>query len=45
MAIQVALYSLDFDYNIASFMRDLTNIRKKTFKESTIQHAFKEARI
>jgi len=45
MAIQAALRSLDFDYNIASFMRDLTDIRKKTFKESTIQHAFKEAGI
>src|SRR5258708_19714995 len=39
-AIQCALESLDFEYTISSFLRDLPEIRHKTFKKMTIQHAF-----
>jgi hypothetical protein len=37
--------NLDLDYNIASFMHDLHEIRKETFKKSTIHSAFEKARI
>ena len=37
--------NLDFDYNIASFMRDLTEIRVEAFKERTIHSAFEKAGI
>jgi hypothetical protein len=37
--------NLDFDYNIASFMRNLHKIRKETFKKSTIYSAFKKAKM
>jgi hypothetical protein len=36
---------LDIDYNVASFFRDLTEIRENTFKKGTIQGAFREARM
>jgi hypothetical protein len=42
-AIQHAMRALDVDYNIASFFRDLTEIRANTFKKGTIQGAFREA--
>ena len=37
--------NLDLNYNIASFMRDLTEIRVETFKKRTIYSAFEKARI
>jgi hypothetical protein len=37
--------NLDLDYNIASFMRDLTEIRAETFKKRTIHSAFQHAKI
>ncbi|RFU26737.1 hypothetical protein B7463_g9604, partial [Scytalidium lignicola] len=42
-AIHNTTESLDFEYTMASFFRDLPDIREKTFKKSTIQHAFKKA--
>jgi hypothetical protein len=39
-AIQCAIETLDFDYTISSFLRDLSGIRRKPFKKTTIQHAF-----
>lgn len=42
-AIQHAMRNLDLDYNIASFMRDLHEIREETFKKSTIHSAFEKA--
>ena len=39
-AIQCALETLDFEYTISSFLRDLSEIRHKTFKKTTIQNAF-----
>jgi hypothetical protein len=37
--------NLDLDYNIASFMQDLHEIRAETFKKSIIHSAFKKAGI
>lgn len=37
--------SLDLEYNLYSFMRDLLAIRRQTLKESTITHAFAKAGI
>jgi hypothetical protein len=37
--------NLNLDYNIASFMQDLTEIRVETFKKRTIHSAFEKARI
>ena len=42
-AVQHAMRSLDIDYNVASFFRDLSEIRKNTFKKGTILSAFREA--
>jgi hypothetical protein len=39
------MQNLDLDYNIASFMRDLTEIRAETFKKRTIHSAFQQAGI
>ena len=39
-AVQHAMCNLDLDYNIASFMQDLTEIRVETFKKRTIHSAF-----
>jgi len=39
-AVQHAMRNLDLDYNIASFMQDLTEIRAETFKKGTIHNAF-----
>jgi DDE superfamily endonuclease len=44
-AVQHAMRNLDLDYNIASFMQDLTEIQAETFKKSTIHHAFQKAGI
>jgi hypothetical protein len=44
-AVQYAIRSLDFDYTIASFFRDLEEIRLQTFKKGTIQGAFRKAGI
>jgi hypothetical protein len=44
-AVQTAIRSLDLDYPISSFIRDLPTIRANTFKESTIKHAFKNSGI
>jgi hypothetical protein len=44
-AVQHAMRNLDLDYNIASFMRDLTEIRTETFKKGTIHSAFRNAGI
>jgi len=43
LAIQRALRSLDFEYTITSFFRDLTGIRRDTMKYHTIINAFKES--
>jgi hypothetical protein len=37
------MQSLDIDYNIASFFRDLSEIRKNTFKKGTIIGAFRDS--
>jgi hypothetical protein len=44
-AVQHAIRNLDIDYNMASFLRDLGEIRIETFKKGTIQGAFRKARI
>jgi hypothetical protein len=41
-AVQSAIRSLDIEYTIASFFRDLEDIRIDTFKKSTIQGAFRK---
>jgi len=43
MAIQSALRSLDFEYTVTSFFRDLTTIRKQTMQKHTILNSFKES--
>ena len=43
LAIQAALRSLDFDYTITSFFRDLTQIRSQTMQRHTITNAFKSS--
>lgn len=40
MAINAALRSLDFEYSITSFFRDLTSIRQQTMQKHTIVNAF-----
>src|ERR1700716_3377306 len=42
-AVQHAMRALDIDYNVASFFRDLAEIRENTFKKGTILGAFREA--
>jgi hypothetical protein len=42
-AVQHAMRNLNLDYNIASFMQDLTEIRAETFKAGTIYSAFRKA--
>jgi hypothetical protein len=44
-AVQHAMRNLDLNYNIASFMQDLTEIRAETFKKRTIHSAFEKAGI
>ena len=36
---------MNLEYDLQSFMRDLSYIREQTFKESTIIHAFQKAGI
>jgi hypothetical protein len=43
MAIVNALCSLEFDYFISSFFRDLISIRQDTFKYHTIVNSFKDS--
>jgi hypothetical protein len=38
--VHTAIRNLDLEYNISSFIRDLSGIRAKTFKVQTIKHAF-----
>jgi hypothetical protein len=45
LVIQAALRSLDFDYTISSFFRDITSIRKQTMKYHTIINSFKDSGI
>ena len=45
VAVQTAIRSLDLEYNISSFLRDLPKIREDTFKVRTIVHAFENAGI
>ena len=40
LAIQAALRSLDFEYTITSFFRDLKSIRQQTMQHHTIVNAF-----
>ena len=42
-AVQHAMRNLDLDYNVASFMRDMQEIRAETFKKGTIHSAFRKA--
>jgi hypothetical protein len=44
-AVQHAMRSLDIDYNIASFFRDIAEIRTNTFKKGTIIRAFRDSRM
>jgi hypothetical protein len=44
-AVQYAMRNLDLDYNVASFMHDMREIRAETFKKGTIYSAFKKAGI
>jgi hypothetical protein len=37
------MHNLDIDYNVASFLRDLGEIRNNTFKKGTIIEAFRKA--
>jgi hypothetical protein len=43
LAIQAALRSLDFEYTITSFFRDLTSIRQQTMKYHTIVNSFRDS--
>ena len=43
VAVQTAIRSLDLQYNISSFLRDLPKIRVDTFKVRTVVHAFENA--
>jgi hypothetical protein len=43
LAVQSALRSLDFEYTITSFFRDLTSIRKQTMQYHTICNSFKDS--
>jgi DDE superfamily endonuclease len=42
-AVQHAMRNLDIDYNVASFLHDLGDIREATFKKGTIIGAFKKS--
>jgi hypothetical protein len=43
LAVQTALRSLDFDYSITSFFRDLPKIRSQTMQKHTIVNAFEDS--
>jgi hypothetical protein len=42
-ALMNAIRSFEPEYNLTSFFRDLSEIRARTFKDSTIKHAFRDA--
>ena len=42
-AIKESLAKFDTEYGIRSFLRDLPEIRAKTFKKDTIHHAFRDS--
>jgi len=42
-AIQKSIRSLDFEYTISSFFRDLSDIREQALKPHTIRNAFKDS--
>jgi hypothetical protein len=42
-AIQYAIANLDFEYTIASFLRDLADVWAQTFTKGTIKDAFRKA--
>ena len=42
-AIHQSMHSLDLEYNITSFFRDLKEIREKTMKSYTIKHVFQDS--
>jgi hypothetical protein len=44
-AIQHVLQNLNINYNITSFLRDLTEIRHNTFKIGTVKNAWKKTGI
>jgi hypothetical protein len=44
-AVHKVLRSLDFEYNTSSFIKDLPEIRSKTFKEQTVIHAFQNSGV
>jgi hypothetical protein len=44
-AIKDSLASLDIEYTLCFFLRDLAGICKKTFKRRTIKYAFQKAGI
>jgi len=43
VAIKEALASLDIEYGLRSFLRDLNWVREQTFKKSTIRSAFRKS--
>jgi hypothetical protein len=43
--VHSAIWDLELEYSLRSFMRDLLKIREQTFKESTITHAFAKAGV
>jgi hypothetical protein len=45
VAIKDAIASLNIEYGIRSFLRDLGRIREHAFKKRTIRHAFKNSEI
>jgi hypothetical protein len=45
MAIHAALYSLDFEYIITSFFRDLTLIRTQIIQKYIIKNVFESSGI
>src|SRR5207302_2676791 len=42
-AIHNALHSLNMEYTISSFFRDLSSIREQTFQSHTIKNSFKNS--
>jgi hypothetical protein len=45
VAIKDAIASLDIEYGLRSFLRDLAWVWEQTFKKRTIRHAFKDSGI
>ena len=42
-AIHNSMIKMDLDYGISHFMKDLQEIRQKTFTKWTIRHAFRDS--